>query len=84
MIMDSGVYKVEAGVSEVTIPHSLGVAPNVIRVDGAPGGSEIFTLDNKALLILFPMSITACEVAWTVGYEALPEMEPGIGEIEAE
>ncbi len=75
MMQESGVYQAPAGAERVEIPHSLGVAPNVVQVSGAPDGSKVFTLENKALLVLLPPGSGACELAWTVGYEQPPEPE---------
>lgn len=75
MMQESGVYRAPAGAERVEIPHSLGVAPNVVTVEGLPEGSEVFTLEDKALLVLLPPGSEAYELAWTVGYEQPPEPE---------
>lgn len=76
MIQESGVVSVPEGAEGITIPHSLRVAPNVVEVDGAPEGSQIFTLTNQALLIIFPAQLEeAIELDWSVGYEAPVEVE---------
>lgn len=78
MIEDSGIAIVPEGAERVTIPHSLGVAPNIVSVD-APEGSQVFTLDNHALLIILPAPAgEGTEISWSVGYEAPAETEEEI------
>jgi hypothetical protein len=75
MMQDSGIYKIEGGQQSVTIPHGLGVVPNIVEVSGVPDGSQIFTLENTAILVILPPNYEGGEVAWMVGYERPPEPE---------
>ncbi len=72
---DSGTYSIEAGAERVEIPHALGRAPNIVTVEGLPEGSKVFTLMDRALLLVLPPGHEGCEVEWSVGYEAPPEPE---------
>ncbi len=55
MLTDSGVATVPAGVERVEIPHALGRAPNIVTVEGLPEGSKVFTLVDRALLLVLPL-----------------------------
>ena len=72
---DSGTYSIEVGAERVEIPHALGRAPNIVTVEGLPEGSKVFTLMDRALLLVLPPGSEACEVEWSVGYEAPVEPE---------
>ena len=73
--MDSGVATVPAGIERFEITHNLGRAPNIVTVEGLPEGSKVFTLVDRALLVLLPEGHGGCELVWTVGYEAPAEPE---------
>jgi hypothetical protein len=75
MMEDSGVATVPAGAERVEIPHALGRAPNIVTVEGLPEGSKVFTLMDRALLLVLPPGSEACEVEWSVGYETPAEPE---------
>ena len=75
MMEDSGVATVAAGIERFEIPHALGRAPNIVTVEGLPEGSKVFTLMDRALLLVLPPGSEACEVEWSVGYEAPAEPE---------
>lgn len=75
LLTDSGVATVPAGAERVEIPHALGRAPNIVTVEGLPEGSKVFTLADRALLVLLPEGHGGCELVWTVGYEAPEEPE---------
>ena len=75
MMVDYGTYEVPAGAERVEIPHALGRAPNIVTVEGLPEGSKVFTLVDRALLVLLPEGHGGRELAWTVGYEQPPEPE---------
>jgi hypothetical protein len=75
MMVDYGTYEVPAGAERAEIPHALGRAPNIVTVEGLAEGSKVFTLVDRALLVLLPEGHGGCELVWTVGYEAPPEPE---------
>jgi len=75
LLTDSGVVTVPAGVERVEITHNLGRAPNIVTVEGLPEGSKVFTLMDRALLLVLPPGHEGCEVEWSVGYEAPAEPE---------
>ena len=75
MMEDSGMATVPAGVERVEIAHNLGRAPNIVTVEGLPEGSKVFTLMDRALLLVLPPGHEGCEVEWTVGYVEPPEPE---------
>ena len=75
MMEDSGVATVPAGIERFEIAHNLGRAPNIVTVEGLPEGSKVFTLVDRALLLVLPPGHEGCEVEWSVGYEAPPEPE---------
>jgi hypothetical protein len=75
MMVDYGTYEVPAGAERVEIPHALGRAPNIVTVEGLPEGSKVFTLVDRALLLVLPPGHEGCEVEWSVGYEAPAEPE---------
>lgn len=72
---DSGTYSIEAGAERVEIPHALGRAPNIVTVEGLPEGGKVFTLMDRALLLVLPPGSEACEVEWSVGYVEPQEPE---------
>ena len=75
LLTDSGVATVPAGIERFEIPHALGRAPNIVTVEGLPEGSKVFTLVDRALLLVLPPGHEGCEVEWSVGYEAPVEPE---------
>lgn len=75
MMVDYGTYEVPAGAERAEIPHALGRAPNIVTVEGLPEGSKVFTLVDRALLLVLPPGHEGCEVEWSVGYEAPVEPE---------
>jgi hypothetical protein len=75
MMEDSGVATVPAGAERVEIAHNLGRAPNIVTVEGLPEGSKVFTLMDRALLLVLLPSHEGCEVEWSVGYVEPPEPE---------
>ena len=75
MMEDSGVATVPAGVERFEIAHNLGRAPNIVTVEGLPEGSKVFTLMDRALLLVLPPGHEGCEVEWSVGYVEPPEPE---------
>ena len=75
MMEDSGVATVAAGIERFEIAHNLGRAPNIVTVEGLPEGSKVFTLMDRALLLVLPPGHEGCEVEWSVGYVEPPEPE---------
>ena len=75
MMEDSGVATVAAGIERFEIAHNLGRAPNIVAVEGLPEGSKVFTLVDRALLLVLPPGHEGCEVEWSVGYVEPPEPE---------
>jgi len=75
MMEDSGVATVAAGIERFEIAHNLGRAPNIVTVEGLPEGSKVFTLVDRALLLVLPPGHEGCEVEWSVGYVEPPEPE---------
>ena len=75
MMGDSGVATVPAGIERFEIAHNLGRAPNIVTVEGLPEGSKVFTLMDRALLLVLPSGHEGCEVEWSVGYVEPPEPE---------
>ncbi len=75
MMEDSGVATVAAGIERFEIAHNLGRAPNIVTVEGLPEGSKVFTLMDRALLLVLPHGHEGCEVEWSVGYVEPPEPE---------
>jgi hypothetical protein len=75
MMEDSGVATVPAGIERFEIAHNLGRAPNIVTVEGLPEGSKVFTLMDRALLLVLPPGHERCEVEWSVGYVEPPEPE---------
>ena len=73
MMVDYGTYEVPAGRAGRDT-HALGRALNIVTVEDCRR-SKVFTLVDRALLVLLPEGHGGCELVWTVGYEAPAEPE---------